>query len=129
MRVRRGAPFDERLAAHVDIGDCWVWTGARTYGYGRVMVEGRSALVHRWVYENLVDDIPEGHHLDHLCRNKPCCNPDHLEVVTPLENTRRGSGDYTRGTCKHGHPAKYRRRAPTQTYCLMCRTIRKRVPK
>ena len=88
-------------------GDCWEWTGTiQVQGYGIVMYERRRWLVHRLVWEALVGPIPVGLDLDHLCRYKPCCNPDHLEPVTRKENVRRGAiNQNVRKThCDHGHP-------------------------
>lgn len=59
--------------------DCWEWTGKAASGYG----------AHRRVYEWLRGPVPEGLELDHLCRNKLCVRPDHLEPVTRAENMRR----------------------------------------
>ena len=69
---------------------CWLWTGAVTSsGYGSFVHEGRAKSTHRLPYELIVGPIPHGLHIDHLCRNKKCCNPEHLEPVTPIENRRR----------------------------------------
>lgn len=69
---------------------CWIWQGARAEeGYGHVYVGDHLRGVHRWVYEDLIADIPDGLHLDHLCVNPPCANPWHLDPVTPDENSRR----------------------------------------
>lgn len=88
---------------------CWEWSGARSSGgYGRVPSGGRDALyAHRFAYELLVGPIPEGLQIDHLCRNRACCNPIHLEPVTPAENVRRGAAGRLRVPtthCPHGHP-------------------------
>ncbi len=77
-------------------------------GYGLAWHKGHNNLAHRRVYELLRGPIPEGLTLDHLCRERSCVNPDHLEPVTFRENIRRGQsppGINSRMThCKNGHP-------------------------
>lgn len=81
---------EERFWAKVvPTGFCWNWVGGLDVGYGFFTVPGRKFAAHRWAYENLVGPIPDGLHLDHLCLNTRCVNPDHLEPVTRAENTRR----------------------------------------
>lgn len=99
----------ERFWEKVDTsGDCWNWTAYKLQGYGRFGIGGshknggRILYAHRWAYEALVGPIPDGLTLDHLCRNRACVNPDHLEPVTPAENTRRG-GMSLRTHCPQGH--------------------------
>jgi hypothetical protein len=75
---------------------CWLWSGSTsTGGYGYILdYEGaakKAMRAHRWAYEKLRGPIPDGLHLDHLCRVRCCVNPDHLEAVTSGENTRRGN--------------------------------------
>lgn len=103
----------DRLADKFLVGDgCWPWVAARTSrGYGSVRVGDRTQQAHRVLYELLVGPIPEGLQLDHLCRNRSCVRPDHLEPVTCGENIRRGtSGEATRAAfaarthCAAGHP-------------------------
>lgn len=111
-----------------DEAGCWVFTGAVCpRGYGRVgsRTEPGQTLTHRVVYEFLIGPIPDGLVLDHLCRNRRCCNPWHLEPVTAQVNTDRGlrSEGYLISECKNGHrytPANTGRNAKGRM-CLACR--------
>lgn len=91
-------------------GSCWQWTaGAISTGYGLFHQANRKAvLAHRYSYEQLVGPIPDGLVIDHLCRNRRCVNPAHLEAVTTGVNTRRGLGVSTfnalKTDCPAGHP-------------------------
>lgn len=101
----------ERFWAKVDRrsdAECWEWQAARFLGYGAfgVPVPRRTVRAHRFAYELLVGPIPEGLDLDHLCRNRACVNPAHLEPVTRGENVRRGLVGALRPPkthCIHGH--------------------------
>lgn len=83
----------ERFTARLETNhpdDCWTWTGAISdRGYGRMTIEGQTVHTHRFAYQMLVGPIPPGLVIDHLCENKRCCNPDHLDAVTQGENVRR----------------------------------------
>lgn len=82
--------------------DCWLWTGAlNSDGYGHLSVDGCALLSHRLAYTALVEPIPNGLQIDHLCRVKACCNPAHLEAVTAAENMRRAKAHITH--CPKGH--------------------------
>lgn len=87
-----GTP-QEQFWAKVAVSDgCWTWTAATDRdGYGKFTdhSNGRRMHAHRFAYELLVGEVPEGLELDHLCRNRACVRPDHLEPVTHLENVRR----------------------------------------
>lgn len=83
-------------------GECWIWTASRnSYGYGKFFDGSRLVGAHRWVYEFLRAPIPDGLDIDHLCRNKACVNPWHLEPVTRGVNTRRHFELVTH--CPQGH--------------------------
>ena len=80
-------------------------------GYGRFYINGRGALAHRWSYEFHVGPIPDGLVIDHLCRNRACVNPSHLEPVPQSANVQRGNGPALRVEralaathCPNGHP-------------------------
>jgi hypothetical protein len=81
----------ERAMHYVQKGaECWEWVGSRDrMGYGRISVSGIPVLAHRLVYEAHRGDIPEGLELDHLCFNRGCVNPDHLDPVTHKVNMQR----------------------------------------
>lgn len=117
---RTCAPAVERALAKVSYEHgCWVFHGSRLpAGYGKIGSDGgragRMVLVHRLMYETFVGPIPDGHDIDHLCRNTSCCNPIHLEAVTRQTNVERGIG-WRNGVeaaalsaksethCSHGH--------------------------
>ena len=75
---------------------CWLWSGSlggssHLGGYAQAYWHGANAFVHRIIYTQLVGKIPAGYDLDHKCRVRCCCNPDHLEPVTRSENNKRGN--------------------------------------
>lgn len=87
---------------------CWLWTrGKSGAGYGVVHYDGRMRSVHIVLYVSVFGPVPEGLELDHLCRNRNCVNPWHLEPVTHQENILRGNTIMARLArqthCKRGH--------------------------
>lgn len=106
-------PIADRLWAKVVKGPtpsaCWVWTGCLVSGYGQIQGDGKSRIyTHRLAYELLVGEIPADLVLDHICRNRACCNPDHLQAVDERTNILRGIApaavNARRTACTHGHP-------------------------
>lgn len=81
-----------QLMAKVQVTDsCWIYRGSILGGYGRTTWGGKAYKAHRFFYQVLRGPIPDGFSLDHLCTDRACVNPDHLEPVTSRENTRRKS--------------------------------------
>ena len=100
--------FAEKLL-EPDANGCVPWGGTLAdTGYGVLWVNGRNVGAHRISVELSGREIPSGHHVDHLCRNPRCVNPDHLEPVTPGENNRRGNtfaaANIAKTHCPKGHP-------------------------
>lgn len=84
---------------------CWDCRIGTSDGYGRFRFNGRMTMAHRVAYEAYCGPIPDGFQIDHLCRNRRCINPAHLEVVTQQENIRRGIARCAKIThCPDGHP-------------------------
>jgi len=126
------AKFHDKI---VDTGTCWTWVASATLnGYGQVSVringERRVRYAHRAVYELLVGPIPEGMVIDHLCRNKLCVNPAHLEVVTNRENLMRGNGPgpvaARTNACLRGHIGNWHVRKNGGRLCKTCQQMKRR---
>ena len=83
---------------------CIEWQGTRPRGYGQFSLGYKMVLAHRWAWEQVNGPIPDSLHLDHLCRNPACVNPNHLEPVTARENKVRAVAAVPRAThCRRGH--------------------------
>lgn len=116
------ANFSER-------GGCWEWTRARWNGYGKTDVTGRTRRVYQVTWEAIIGPVPDGLELDHLCRNRACANPDHLEPVTHAENMGRAAnlerepaataGAWGNPLCPAGH-VKDRRNSQGWMVCSEC---------
>ena len=87
---------------------CWLWFGStNVHGYGEIRFNGKLHRVHRIMYEIYKHKIPDNLCIDHLCRNRHCVNPEHLECVSLQENIKRGeAGINSRSKvhCPKGHP-------------------------
>jgi hypothetical protein len=107
-------------------GPCWEWTGALSFGYGRFRDGKLVVQAHRWAWKRLVGEIDDDLDLDHLCRNRKCCNPDHLEPVSRQENLRRGAqGGKTRCVRGHAFSGENLYVNKGKRYCVTCLRIRK----
>ena len=112
---------------------CWLWDGNWSgSGYGRVKIAKtrRCAQAHTMVYELLVAPVPTGLVLDHLCRNRCCVNPEHLEPVTEQVNILRGTGQSARNArktvCPQGHPLVDVYRVGNTRKCRVCQKAKMR---
>ena len=96
---------------------CWLWVGYKNKdGYGTFNANGKMVKAHRFVYELLVGQIPDGHELHHKCEIENCVNPDHLESVTHTKNMNL----YRKKFCKRGHP-RTPENVDKHRACILCR--------
>jgi hypothetical protein len=113
--------------------DCWIWSGRTHYGYGRVNYKRKLWQAHRLFYTLFVGHIHQGHEIDHVCHNRACVNPEHLEQVTHTENMIRASGfagiNASKKECVRGHPLRgdnVYSYTTKQRLCRECQKIRGR---
>lgn len=119
----------------VSSGDCILWTGCTTpNGYGSITYDTKRYGAHVFIWRHSGRTIPNGLQLDHLCRNRRCVNPEHLELVTAQENVLRGVGITAQNArkthCKSGHEftednTYHRPDSPHQRACKVCRLLQK----
>lgn len=128
--------FWARVVQGASADDCWGWSGSlHHHGYASIVVDGKTAPAHRFSYELANGPVPAELHIDHLCRNRGCTNPAHLEAVTPRVNILRGTGtsaaNIRKTHCPQGHeytpentyvlPSR-----PRARYCRACAADRRR---
>ncbi len=97
QRTSRRERILEKILSNVtvdEVSGCWIWQGGtsgagRGGGYGRMCLDGQTVAVHIVMFTHAHGYKPSKKQVDHLCENRLCCNPDHLELVTHLENQRR----------------------------------------
>jgi hypothetical protein len=137
MKGRTITPLAQRFWSKVDRSNgCWIWRGTRSDGYGMIRVEGKMRGAHRVAIYLNTGVWPESD-VDHLCRNRACVNPAHIEVVTHRENVHRGMGtagvNARKTHCIRGHEF-----TPENTYinpgrpfraCRACRRLRTAISK
>lgn len=144
---RHQSDIFERMHAMVSpepMSGCWLWTGAIDKdGYGRAYISnkpggkglngrsrtGTTLAAHRIMFQVYRGEIPNGLGIDHLCRNRLCVNPAHLEAVTCRENLMRGNThakiNSDKTVCLRGH--EYKLRSDGGRFCPACRNIQQRL--
>ncbi len=123
--------IERRFFSHVFLTNvgCWPWRGARTSGgYATFQVKGLQVTAHRWLYDRWFG-LHANLDLDHLCRNRWCVNPTHLEPVSNRENILRPNAlgitaqNARKTVCPLGHPydaENTRRDGKGKRHCREC---------
>jgi hypothetical protein len=116
--------LDRRFWSKVNYtSTCWSWLAYKNKdGYGRFIMKGKVKFAHRVAYESMHGNVPAGMELDHLCKNRACVNPSHMEPVTHIENVKRGNANYKKHFthCVNGHPLNQKRK------CNICQAAAQR---
>lgn len=127
----------EKFLAKVEKGvpnECWPWLGTTNNGYGQVTMPGRQISAHRLAYAAWIGPIPEGFEVHHICENKSCVNPAHLDSLPHKDHTRRHltnplTQNFLKTHCKRGHELTGYNVYPTKSggrTCRECNNMRNR---
>ena len=126
-------PIEERFVQKIrepfDVhNECWEWIGSKTgSGYGQIWRDGKHVAAHRVAYEMFVGPIPDGHAVDHLCRNRLCVRPDHLQALDHHTNWSQWNMEKTH--CINGHPYSgdnLRIKSSGERRCRICHNAQER---
>lgn len=121
--------FWSKVAQVGNVCECWIWTAAlNNAGYGAFGLDGKIVRAHRLAYESTIGSVPVGLELDHLCRDRACVNPYHLEPVTHQVNMQRGDtgkhlADRTHCPSGHEYTPENTRIYRSMRYCRECMRI------
>ena len=122
--------FMENVLVNYETG-CWQWMGYATCGYGQLYADGRTQKAHRFIYETRFGKIPKGLTIDHLCRNRMCVNPFHMEIATYRENALRGIGPSAQNArkthCIRGRELPSEAIYNRWRYCKQCKIEMQRI--
>lgn len=124
QRVNEDGPIPEKRP---DLGPCWLWTGNISgNGYGRICYQSKIILAHNFSFVLNGGVLDPNLERDHLCDNKPCVNPDHIQQTTQIVNTLRGTSPPAKNArkthCDKGHEITGTRmnKGIESRYCLTC---------
>ena len=92
LRAKYKTPAESFAARTRRDGECLIWTGALSVGYGQIGVSGEVVPAHRYAWEQANGPIPEGEYVDHVCHNRACVNAQHLRLASNAENQRNRAG-------------------------------------
>ena len=129
-------PVIERFLSKINVVEsgCWEWTDSlTTKGYGQIRIKDKKQHVHRFIYEYYYGELNSTLVINHLCRNRKCCNPLHLEQVTNKENILKGEGicavNARKTYCKRNHPLTPQNtyNYPNRRHCITCTQERNRI--
>jgi hypothetical protein len=114
----------ERFLKYIEVNNdgCWDWTGGTNEKYGIFRFDNKKlGEAHRFSYEFFKDIIPEGLEIHHLCNNHKCVNPEHLEIISHLENIKKGPNRHKTTHCPNGHFYSPENTRPTKGGSKVCK--------